>query len=186
MGAKNLRKLLAIDVECTCWDKDIRPAGESREIIEIGICQIDTVNNCILNKDSILVKPVISKISQYCTDLTGWTQEEVDKGLSFSDACTMLIGSFDTNSYVWCSYGDFDREIFWHQCNSFGVEYPFGRGHINVKSLLSILHGFPKEYGLTTAMKMLDMEFEGTNHRGVDDAYNVARIMLNLSGKIRR
>jgi len=39
--SKKLDKILVIDVEATCWQGK-NPAGESNEIIEIGICVLET------------------------------------------------------------------------------------------------------------------------------------------------
>jgi len=38
---KNLKKILVIDVEATCWESGVPPKGQCKEIIQIGICPID-------------------------------------------------------------------------------------------------------------------------------------------------
>jgi inhibitor of KinA sporulation pathway (predicted exonuclease) len=60
------------------------------------------------------------------------------------------------------------------------VPYPFGSRHINVKTLFAIKHRLAEEIGMDEALDLLGLELVGTHHRGVDDAYNVARILYTL------
>jgi inhibitor of KinA sporulation pathway (predicted exonuclease) len=63
--AKKLDQILVIDVESTCW-QDTPPVREESEIIEIGICTVDVASGKRLEKESILVKPERSKVSEFC------------------------------------------------------------------------------------------------------------------------
>ena len=79
-------KIIIIDLEATCWE-GIPPKGEVNEIIEIGICQLDTLTGEISDNRGILVKPTHSKISPFCTQLTTLTPELVAReGVSFEEA----------------------------------------------------------------------------------------------------
>jgi inhibitor of KinA sporulation pathway (predicted exonuclease) len=60
------------------------------------------------------------------------------------------------------------------------VPYPFGTGHVNVKSLLAVTYGLRKEVGLARAMEHLRLPLEGTHHRGSDDAWNVAAVLWRI------
>jgi inhibitor of KinA sporulation pathway (predicted exonuclease) len=60
------------------------------------------------------------------------------------------------------------------------VPYPFGSRHINVKTLFAITHRLAEEAEIDKALALLGLELIGTHHRGVDDAYNVARILNTL------
>ena len=57
------------------------------------------------------------------------------------------------------------------------MPYPFGRSHINVKNLFALQQGLKHEVGLQQATALLDLPFEGTIHRGVDDAWNIAAVL---------
>ncbi len=70
-----LNKIIVIDIEATCWQKYPPPDQES-EIIEIGICIVDVATAKPIEKESILVRPERSKISEFCTQLTTLTQAE--------------------------------------------------------------------------------------------------------------
>ena len=84
------------------------------------------------------------------------------------------------NQRVWASYGDYDRNQFQLQCQEMRVNYPFGTRHINVKTLLAIALGLPKEVEVLQAFKLLNLSLEGTLHRGGDDAWNIAQILACL------
>ena len=75
---KNLRhdRVLVVDLELTCWD-GLPPEGERPEIIEIGVAEIDLKRDEISRTISMLTKPTASRISPFCTDFTGITDEMV-------------------------------------------------------------------------------------------------------------
>lgn len=182
--AKKLDQILVIDIEATCWEGN-PPPGEENEIIEIGICTLEISGGERLERRSILVKPERSKVSIFCTKLTTLTQSQVDQGISFAAACSILRQQYFSKERVWASYGDYDRRQFERQCQSQKVNYPFGISHINVKNLFAVIHALPHEVGMNEALELLDMPLEGTHHRGVDDAWNIAGILSELLIKAR-
>ncbi len=177
--AKKLDQIIVVDIESTCW-KDAPPAGEESEIIEIGICPIDISSGQRLEKESILVKPEHSKVSEFCTKLTTLTQAQVNQGITFQQACSILKKKYLSKERVWASYGDYDRRQFERQCQSFKISYPFGTRNLNVKSLFAIIHALPQEVGMEQALELLNLPLEGTHHRGGDDAWNIAAILSEL------
>lgn len=179
-----LDTIVVIDIEATCWNGK-PPSGQENEIIEIGICPLDIVSGQPLEKESILVKPEHSQVSKFCTKLTTLTQEQVDRGIPFQKACSILQKKYNTNQKVWASYGDYDRSQFEKQCQYRGIRYPFGKRHINVKTLFGVIHALPKEVGMAAALELLNLPLEGTHHRGHDDAWNIARILSVLLWKAR-
>jgi inhibitor of KinA sporulation pathway (predicted exonuclease) len=66
------------------------------------------------------------------------------------------------------------------ECRLKNVPYPFGSRHINAKTLFAIKHRLAEEIGIDKALALLGMELIGTHHRGVDDAYNAARIVYTI------
>lgn len=171
-------KIIVIDIESTCWKENI--SKEVNEIIEMGICPIDTKSRNVLEPKSIIVKPTSSTISEFCTNLTTLTQEDVDKGISFTDACSILINEYDTKKYVWASYGYYDRNQFEDQCEREHVEYPFSYSHINVKILFALVNSLRRQVGMADALKILNIPLKGTHHRGGDDAQNIAQILSRI------
>jgi inhibitor of KinA sporulation pathway (predicted exonuclease) len=174
-----LSEILVIDVEATCW-RGSAPPGEQNEIIEIGACLLHPVTGQRSERESILVRPQRSKVSDFCTELTTLTQAQVDAGMPFLEACELLRTRYHSPERVWASYGDYDRKQFQAQCASFGVEYPFSAKHINVKAAFARLEGLSKPVGMAGALKRLQHPLEGTHHRGGDDAWNIAVILEYL------
>jgi inhibitor of KinA sporulation pathway (predicted exonuclease) len=178
MGRAALDKIVVVDLETTCWEK--RERDRIMEVIEIGVCLLDISSGEISARQSILIRPVYSVVSEFCTKLTTLTQEVVETGIGFREACVKLEDEYQTKKRVWASYGDFDRHQFERECRLKNIPYPFGSRHINVKSLFAIKHRLTEEIEMDKALALLGLELMGTQHRGVDDAYHVARILYPL------
>ena len=178
--ARFLDTIIVVDVEATCWD-GTPPVGQTQEIIEVGITQLSSESGERFGKQSILVTPTRSQISPFCTQLTTLTPELLNsQGGGFREACKRMDKQLQTKQRVWASWGDFDRRIFERQCRAMEVPYPFGPTHLNVKTLYALLRTLPKEVGLQEAMRQEGLEFEGTAHRGDDDAWNIAAVLGRL------
>ena len=173
-------KILVVDVESTCWE-GFPPKGESSEIIEIGIAPVDLRNNRIEKAESISVLPETSNVSDYCTELTGINIKTLkDKGISYKDAVRKLREEYNSAAYAMTSWGDYDRNMFYRMSDMHSVDYPFSPTHINLKYLFSVWVGMIKLVGLRNAMEKLDIEFDGRQHCGKDDAYNTAKILVKM------
>lgn len=178
--AKALDKIVVVDVESTCWEGAPR-GGEVSEIIEVGVCLLDLGSLEREDKESVLVKPVRSRVSAFCTRLTTLTQAEVDLGVQFMDACNLLKKKYLSHRRTFASWGDYDRKMFEGQCRDMGVPYPFSPTHLNVKNLFTLLNPeVGRELGLERALQHLGLPLEGTHHRGHDDAWNIAAVLAHL------
>lgn len=178
--------VLVIDVESTCWEPpEFQPKNEISEIIEIGIAVVNIKDLKMVQNDSIIIKPQKSRVSKFCTKLTTLTQEYVDQGTTFQSAMEILRRDFDASNRTFVSWGDYDRKMFERNCRDYDVKYPFGPRHLNLKNCFTMLHGLTREPGLDKALEHLGMKLEGTHHRGIDDANNIAAIFLNIIKKFR-
>ncbi len=175
---KTTNKILVVDLEATCWEEDGEYQKTHSEIIEIGICVLNTSNGEITQKQGILVKSQRSKVSEFCTKLTTITPELLDqKGILLADACELIMDEYQSEDYTWASYGNYDKSFFMAQCKRFGVIYPMSNDHINVKVALSDKLKLDRGMGMERALKHLKIPMDGIHHRGVDDAYNTAKIL---------
>jgi inhibitor of KinA sporulation pathway (predicted exonuclease) len=105
----------------------------------------------------------------------------VDKeGIDLSDACEILKDEYNSKKRMWVSWGDYDRVAFERECKYKGIPYPFGRTHTNLKEWFAFIYGLKQAPGVSNALKKLDIEFYGTMHRGVDDAFNTALILQKM------
>ena len=78
-------------------------------------------------------------------------------------------------------FGAFARKCF----NRPAIKAP--KGHRNLKAGFSGSIASKKRFGLGQALDHLDLSFEGTAHRGIDDAKNIARVYKEiLSSEARK
>ncbi|WP_042419911.1 3'-5' exonuclease [Streptacidiphilus anmyonensis] len=172
------RNLLnVVDVEATCWDGE-PPPGQVNEIIEIGLTVVDLTRGERLSKHRLLVRPGRSRVSPFCTELTGLTQQEVDGGIPFAEACRRLAKEHAAGARPWASWGDYDRHQFTRQCRATGVAYPFGSRHTNAKAVFTEANGLRKRPGMAQALRLAGLPLEGRHHCGADDAWNIAALIL--------
>jgi inhibitor of KinA sporulation pathway (predicted exonuclease) len=173
--------IIVIDIEATCW-KQQPPPGQQHEIIEIGVCRLDLASGELADRRSILVKPQRSKVSPFCTALTSLTQEMVDEGMLLGDACTLLQREYGAAGRLWASWGDYDRLMFERQTATLCVDYPFSQQHMNVKQVYAGLNKQRKgrAVGMAKALDQTGLGAEGRLHRGVDDAWNLGRLLQYL------
>jgi len=166
-----------VDVEATCWEP--RRPDLRNEIIEVGITMVSTDTGFIDIPVSILVHPETTKISPFCTELTTITQEMIDRdGISFDDMLDKLYYDHDADMLPWASYGEYDKNIFMENCRFQNQTYPFSDVHVNVKKLVEKETG--RRMGMAAACKHFGIKLTGTHHRGGDDSYNIAKILLKV------
>ncbi len=172
-------KIVVVDIEATCWEHDA-PLGEKSDIIEIGVVLLDVRTLKLGTARQMLIKPTRSTVSVFCTRLTGISQEEAANGIDHSEACAILRREHESDRRLWASYGDYDRRMFERCCAELNVPYPFGPGHLNVKTLLAVTLVLPCEVNLETALGRTGLQFIGRAHCGKDDAFNVGRLLAVL------
>lgn len=182
--ARRTDRILVVDVESTCWEGE-PPPGQMSEIIEVGLCVVDVAALERVERRSILVRPACSTVSAYCTQLTTLTQADVDVGIPLAEACRVLAQEYQSGQRLFASFGDYDRQQFERNCAAFGLAYPFGPTHLNVKSLAAVAYGWSREVGMSEALKRAGLPLEGTHHRGGDDAWNIAGLLCHLLRSMR-
>ena len=188
MGA-NLTKIFVVDIEATCWETPEEQGTQPNEIIEIGICELRVKSREIVNKRSYLVKPGRTKVSPFCTQLTGWTQEAVDHGSNILSVLTHIRDDYGISKHhVWASFGEYDRVKLSSDedqsgglCDLYGIrreQNPFAqmRAHLNIKTLMALKEKLQKEMGMARALQYYGLPLIGRHHNGADDAWNIARI----------
>ena len=176
--------VIVVDVESTCWEGS-PPKGQQSDIIEVGLCLLDLKTLERSEKRALMVQPARSTLSPFCTELTTITAADLEGAGSLADACQTLRRELRSRDRPWASFGDYDRNQFRRNCEGLGVPYPFGPRHLNVKSLLAMALGWDKELGMARALDALGFPLEGTHHRGVDDAWNIARLLGEVFRRTR-
>ncbi len=168
---------LIIDLEATCSDdKTIR--RRDMEIIEIGAVMLNSSTWEIDSEFQQFIKPVRHpKLTEFCTQLTTIKQQDVDNAPNFIEVISDLkewMSSFP--NYVFCSWGEYDKNQFIQDCKYHQIPYPFATEHINIKKEFSEYLETSHKFGMAQALQHLGIKLQGTHHRGIDDARNIAAI----------
>ena len=169
---------LIIDLEATCADDGSIPR-EQMEIIEIGAVLQNARTFEIESEFQTFVRPTVHTVlSPFCTRLTTITQAQVDAAPLFPAALEQLNAWRAPFDALFCSWGDYDARQIRVDCERHGVRYPF-ENHLNVKARFAACLNIRKQ-GLGQALERLGLRFEGVQHRAIDDARNIARIVAHL------
>ncbi|WP_336784060.1 3'-5' exonuclease [Paenibacillus illinoisensis] len=176
---------IVFDLEATCG-KEI-PDGES-EIIEIGAVKLNDKLE-VVDEFQSFIRPVLHpQITYFCEDLTSITQADVDGAPVFEDVYLDFIRwckevapfSQYTDDFWLCSWGYYDKKMLKTDCNRWGVPHNEFTNHISVKHQHGSMIGIKRGVGMTSALEKLGIALEGTHHRGIDDARNIAKIFVNI------
>jgi inhibitor of KinA sporulation pathway (predicted exonuclease) len=172
---------LIVDLEATCSDDGKVPRHEM-EIIEIGAVVQNSKTFEIESEFQTFVRPVRHpRLTPFCTDLTGIRQDMLADAPPFPDALESFekwMSQFD--DALFCSWGDYDRNQFLQDCEYHRIGYPFRTGHLNLKAEFTRSRNLGKKLGIDKALRHLGLNFEGSHHRGLDDARNIARIVRRV------
>jgi len=184
---ETLRHYLVIDLEATC-DEDHRIPREQTEIIEIGAVLCDSTTFAIQSQFQTFVKPTRHpKLTAFCTRLTSITQANVETAPGFAQAMQKLTlflrESGALGQFTFCSWGDYDKQQFARDERRHGVRAPLGTQHLNLKEAFRQRCGEDSKLGCGQALRLVGLKFEGTPHRGIDDARNIARLLPYCLGK---
>jgi len=179
-------RYLVLDLECTCWPKN-DPNRQKHEIIEIGAVLLNENYNYV-EEFTQFVKPFNNPtLTKYCTDLTSITQKDIDSAPTLREAVDRLKKwMISSKGVVFCSWGYFDKEQLFDECNLSLIDYPFDDKHINIKEYFSKIMHRKKRTGLQKALRILDIQFEGTPHRAVFDALMTAKVFKIIMNKERK
>ena len=173
---------IILDLEATCWQKK---AGRKNEIIEIGAVCIDEQKST-LGEFVQFVRPKEHPIlSEFCKELTTITQAEVDDAEPFPEVLEEFqawINGFGSN-YFLCSWGFYDRNQLTSDCRLHSLSTDWLSNHISLKHQYATLKRPYRLMGMKGALRNENIQLEGTHHRGIDDARNIAKIFVSCFGE---
>ncbi|KAJ3024669.1 UNVERIFIED_CONTAM: 3'-5' exoribonuclease 1 [Siphonaria sp. JEL0065] len=175
------------DVEATCREDN---AGWKHEIIEFPVVLIDAKTFSVVGEFRSFVRPVINPtLTEFCTQLTGITQEQVDIAPKFSQ----VLKDFESflsrhqikhSRFSFITDGPWDiRDFVRNQCAYANIRAPqYFNSYIDLRRIFTRFYGRKdgKRANLTGMLSLLGMTFEGREHSGIDDTRNIARIVLRL------
>lgn len=176
-------KYIIVDLEATCWQgKALAP----NEIIEIGAVAVDE-NQAIISEFNSFVKPFASSVlSAFCIELTSITQQMVDNAPYYPEAITAFknwINEISGETYCLCSWGFYDKKQFLQDAKLHGLPTEWLAPHISIKHQHHKIKPTKRPLGMKAALALEDIPLDGTHHRGIDDARNIAKIFIKHFGK---
>ena len=168
---------LVIDLEATCCDRRSFPQGEM-EMIEIGAVMADARSLQPIDEFDSFVRPVRHPtLTVFCTELTSITQQQVERADGFREVLDRLLEwAAQYPDHLFCSWGEYDRKQFARDCSFHRVRYPFD-DHLNLKRRFAERLGLRKPESMKGALRKVGLPLEGTHHRGIDDARNIANLL---------
>jgi len=178
---------MIFDLEATC-DKEhgIPPVPE---IIDFPVLKVNAETFQIESKFHEFVRPrLYPRISEFCHDLTGITQEDIDN----ADTLDVVLGRFDKwfhkevlphkNLFITC--GDWDMVTMMpNHCRREKMKVPW-----YMRRWHNIRHGYhtvTKDYStnMKGILKGLQLEKIATNQKSLDDVHNLRNIALELANR---
>jgi 3'-5' exoribonuclease 1 len=180
-----MRKFIVFDLEATCIDK-VKFLNEAEtfqnETIEIGAVKVNEKGE-VVDTFNRFVRPILNPIlTDYCKDLTKITQKDVDEAESFPEVLR-AFREWIGKDYVLCSWGFYDKSQLKDDCRLHEIESDWVHSHISLKHQHQEIRQLKRGLGTRKALRKEGFTFEGTPHRGIDDALNITKIFIKYLNK---
>ncbi|KAG9454921.1 hypothetical protein H6P81_007825 [Aristolochia fimbriata] len=175
---------VVIDFEATC-DKEKNP--HPQEIIEFPSVLVKGETGEVVDDFRKYVRPTHHQmLTDFCKELTGIQQSQVDEGISLSDALLLHDKWLEDNgvkqrNFAVVTWSNWDcRVMLESECRFKKIRKPpyFNRW-INLKVPFQEVFGGVR-CNLKEAVRMAGLTWEGRAHCGLDDAYNTAHLLTHL------
>lgn len=178
-----LNEILFVDLELTCEDNQGRFVCNGnerfREVIEIGVVKVDNVKGLIVDKETYLITNEREPITEFCTSLTGISQELIDKeGVNLGKASKQIVQRFGSLNKTWFAWGCGDYNAMVKNCERKNYRNPFSCNYVNYSELYALMNGWTRSRSLKKVALANEISFNGQQHRALVDAEATAEIYL--------
>eukprot|EP01125_Pyxidicula_operculata_P018045 TRINITY_DN6388_c0_g1_i1.p1 TRINITY_DN6388_c0_g1~~TRINITY_DN6388_c0_g1_i1.p1 ORF type:complete len:216 (-),score=35.46 TRINITY_DN6388_c0_g1_i1:5-652(-) len=180
---------IIIDYEATC-EKDSKTF--KNEIIEFPGVLVDAKSMKIQDTFHTYIKPVeVPKLTNFCKELTGITQEKVNNGVTLDIALELFDAwlnkhnlthsSKKPNNFAIVTDGPWDmRNFLDEECKRKNMKKAeYYEEWVNIRWLFAEFYGI-RRCGVRKMLGKQGMTFEGNQHSGIDDAINISRIAVQM------
>jgi inhibitor of KinA sporulation pathway (predicted exonuclease) len=188
-----LRQFIVVDFEATCW----RSRTENKqnrfrsEIIQIGAVKLNE-NFEEVDQFFEFVRPVLEPtLSDFCQDLTGTSQEDVDHADDFEIVGKQFFDwSRNGGSLIhYFAWGNMDQIFLKYEKRNKDVLHQelefFRKRWFNLQKIFDTFYIQSKmQYSVNAACEMLKVTPKGIAHNALDDATNTAQIFKALQTKV--
>jgi 3'-5' exoribonuclease 1 len=172
-------RYIVVDLEATCWE-NIRDFSRM-EIIEIGAVELPFSESPSCREFDKFIHPVVEpKLSDFCQQLTSIRQQDVEQADYFWTVFPEFVEWIGESPFILCSWGAYDLTQIHTDCNRHGLKMPASfEKHMNLKKIFAQIMGV-KVCGMKQALVHAGLHLEGTHHRGIDDARNIAKLAMQI------
>lgn len=185
------RYLYCVDLEATCDDVGVNESPRSlvvvtdqMETIEVGLVVIDLESLEIVDEFQRFVRPLINPtLTDFCRKLTSIQQADVDGARTYQEVGDELrMFTVRYPNAAWASWGDYDARQLERDAGLAGCPSLLeGLPHFNARKWHAGLYD-DRPKSLKQTVESLDLIWQGTYHRGIDDARNVASLIKEMLG----
>ena len=172
------RRIVVVDVEATCWKKGV--FSRKKETIEIGSVRLlpDRAESTWPEFQTFVRPRRLPRLSTFCRELTGITQEDIDPAPTFPEALRLFLDWSEPLERVvlasWSRYDmwQIDLDLEAHGLPELAIPL------LDVKKLATRVVG-AKSFEETARLLAPDLGAT-PSHRAVPDARRTARILDRL------
>lgn len=175
--------IASIDLELTCWEAEEGPGNfsEEMEVIEIGIHLLRADDYSHVKDFQYFVRPTQRpELSEFCTKLTGITQEDVDSAGPLNEVLPKLFEELPSpKKLIFASWGSDTPALEREYLEKSGTKEPL----IDPRFINVAVHfrtRYPKRGGIKTALDALGIKQEEPAHRALPDAISSVKVLKEL------
>lgn len=169
--------------------KPVAPPPSLRmEIIEIGAVKLNQQYEQI-DRFSCYVRPELNHITKKVTEITGITDETLTEAVDFAQAMEAFvswIGQEPVRIYAW---SESDKKQLLSELRYkklYNGQLPENmRRWMDFQKVYTRIMGLSRSMSLSSAINIIDNDFEGHQHSALDDAANSAELLRLVKNKER-
>ena len=170
---------LVIDLEATTDD-----GGwpiEEMEVIEIGASVVTRAGREVDHFQRFIRPQRRPLLTPFCRQLTRITQANIDAGAPMVQVWQQFerwLGQHLPKLEGWASWGDYDRQQLEQEWQEKKLDSALARlPHMNLKQQFAQARQLRRAPGLNSALQLAGMQFNGQQHRALEDARNTAPLL---------
>ncbi|MDR7074136.1 3'-5' exonuclease [Fictibacillus barbaricus] len=167
---------------------DLEMTNRLSEIIEIGAVRMRVINGELVQIDTFqsFVQPKMDKLNSRITNLTGITKRDLISAPSYTEAIQSFRSWIGPDEYYLCSWGPEDKWALITDSTFHQSDIEWIVNHNDLQFHFSMLHDSEKgfRFGLSRALQTIQLTYEGSKHRALDDAINTALILKKMFKEI--
>lgn len=160
--------------------------GQVSEIVEIGACKVNLSLGEIESEFQLYISPKNGYITKSTRQFINMTKEDMKKAVPFQEGI-QLFKNWLGEDYYLCSWGKDDRLHLINQCLRQKVSLDWFQNYNDLQQQIgkALRPDDKQQLGLKNALDLAGIEAIGKAHRGIDDAINTAKLLLQYKDQIK-